>query len=461
LGVTGNWDGRISRRSFVGGAAAAATAVTVGGGLSALGARTAEGKPPERAAGYGPLVPMGDLALPRGFSYKVISRQGQPMDDGNPTPGIFDGMGAFPGPDGTTVLIRNHENRRREGEIPVRVPPELRYDQDPTAIGGDTKLVVDGNLNVVESFAILGGTDTNCAGGMTPYGTWITCEEVVNRSATGTPHGYIFEIDASADGPVEARPVTAAGRFVHEAVAWLDNILYETEDVRDDSFFYRYIPENPPGSGGNLADTEGVLQALKIKGVENAVMDTFPEVGEPYEVEWVTIAEPNPDDDTDATPLAVGEQAKAQGAAIFDREEGIWVGGDKLFFDCTEGGEADLGQVYEFDPGSQTITLIYESTNMAALENPDNVVIVPKTGDIFLQEDSDGEQFVRGLTPEGRIYDFARTTINDTEFCGGCFSPDGTAFFVNQQGERGGFEEGPPGGNAVTYAIIGPFSRRR
>jgi len=301
---------------------------------------------------------MGDLALPRGFSYKVISRQGQPMDDGNPTPGIFDGMGAFPGPDGTTVLIRNHENRRREGEIPVRVPPELRYDQDPTAIGGDTKLVVDGNLNVVESFAILGGTDTNCAGGMTPYGTWITCEEVVNRSATGTPHGYIFEIDASADGPVEARPVTAAGRFVHEAVAWLDNILYETEDVRDDSFFYRYIPENPPGSGGNLADTEGVLQALKIKGVENAVMDTFPEVGEPYEVEWVTIAEPNPDDDTDATPLAVGEQAKAQGAAIFDREEGIWVGGDKLFFDCTEGGEADLGQVYEFDPGSQTITLI-------------------------------------------------------------------------------------------------------
>ena len=460
LGVTGNWEGQISRRSFVKGAAAA-MAVTVGGGLTALGAREAEGKPVERVQGYGPLVPMGALALPRGFSYKEISRQGVLMSDGNVTPGIFDGTGAFPGADGNTVLIRNHENRRDAGEIPVIVPPEDRYDQDPTYSAGNTKLVVDQNLEVVEDFAILGGTDTNCAGGQMPWGSWITCEEVVNRSATGTPHGYIFEIDASAPGPVQARPVTAAGRFVHEAVAWLDGDLYETEDRRDDSFFYRYTPESPPGSSGDLADTGGVLKALKIKDVQNAVMDTFPVVGKPYEVEWVTIAEPNPADDTDSTPLAVGEQAKAQGAAIFDREEGIWVGGDKVYFDCTEGGVADLGQVYEFDPGSQTITLVYESTNMATLENPDNIVIVPKTGDIFLQEDSGGEQFVRGLTPEGRIYDFARTITNNTEFCGGCFSPDGTVFFLNQQGDRGSLPNGPAGGNAVTYAITGPFPRRR
>ena len=228
---------------------------TVGGGLTALGAREAEDKPVERSEGYGRLVPMGALALPSGFSYKVISRQGDPMGDGNLTPGIFDGMGAFPGPNGNTVLIRNHENQRQAGEIPVMVPEDDRYDQDPTYDAGNTKLVVDRNLKVVEDFAILGGTDTNCAGGQMPCGTWITCEEVVNRGDTGTPHGYIFEIYASAGGPVEARPVTAAGRFVHEAVAWLDGILYETEDRRDDSFFYRYIPENLPGSGGNLADT--------------------------------------------------------------------------------------------------------------------------------------------------------------------------------------------------------------
>lgn len=436
-------------------------AITVGGGLAALGQREAEGKPAVRTAGYGPLVPMGDLALPAGFSYKVISRQGVPMTDGNPTPGIFDGMGAFAGPDGNTVLIRNHENRREAGEIPVTVPPEDRYDQDPTYNAGDTKLVVDGGLNVVESFAILGGTSINCAGGQTPWGSWITCEEVVNRSATtGTPHGYIFEIDASAGGPVEARPVTAAGRFIHEAVAWLGGILYETEDKRDDSFFYRYIPENPPGGGGNLADTTGVLQALKIKGVQNAVMDSFPRVGKPYEVEWVTIDDPNPTGDSADSPGAVGEQARAKGAAIFDREEGIWVGGNKVYFDCTEGGVADLGQVYEFDPGRQTITLIYQSKSAATLENPDNIVIVPATGDIFLQEDSAGDQFVRGLTPEGGIYNFARTITNSAEFCGGCFSPDGSVFFVNQQGGRGSLPNGPSGASAVTYAITGPFQQR-
>jgi secreted PhoX family phosphatase len=295
-----------------------------------------------------------------------------------------------------------------------------------------------------------------------PWGSWITCEEVVNRSAvTSTPHGYIFEIDAYADGPVEAKPITAAGRFTHEAVAWLDGILYETEDKLDDSFFYRYIPDSAPGSSGGLAGSNGVLQALKIKSVDNAVMDTFPKVGVPHEVEWVTIGDPNPTDDLADSPGAVGEQAKALGAAIFDREEGIWVGGDKVYFDCTEGGVLDFGQVYEFDPGTQTITLIYESTNDAILKNPDNIVIVPKSGDIFLQEDSDGEQFVRGLTPEGRIYDFARTITNSTEFCGGCFSPDGTVFFVNQQGDRGSLPTGPPNANAVTYAITGPFPRRR
>jgi uncharacterized protein len=469
LGVTSNWDGRISRRSFVRGAVAA-TLVSAGGGLTALGAREAQGKPTQRVEGYGPLVPMGALALPRGFSYKVISQQGDPMDDGNLTPGIFDGMGAFPGPEGSTILIRNHENRRRVGEASVIVAPELRYDGDPTYNAGNTKLVVDENLNVVQDFAILGGTDTNCAGGVVGD-SWYTCEEVVNRGATGLKHGYNFVIPAYASGPVKAVPQPQQGRMAHEAVAELDGILYETEDrsISADALngvigaaFYRFVPDSP-----GVFEGSGTLEALKLSEEFRANMNKYPVVGKPYPVEWVTIDYPDHEDDTDDrrereagfTPTRI--QAQDKGAAIFDREEGIWVGGGKVYFDCTSGGAANLGQVFEFDPVNQRITLIYESTDMATLENPDNIVIVPKTGDIFLQEDGEVEDFVRGLTPEGKIYDFAKAITNNTEFCGGSFSPNGTVFFLNQQGARGSLPAGPLNRNAVTYAITGPFSRRR
>ena len=188
----------------------------------------------------------------------------------------------------------------------------------------------------------------------------------------------------------------------------------------------------------------------------------------PYPVEWVDVDEPDHDDDTDnrrdrvpgLTPTRV--QAQDKGAAFFDREEGMWVGRgeSKIYFDCTAGGAANLGQVWEYDPGRETITLIYESTSAATMQNPDNVVIVPKTGDIFLQEDGAGEQFIRGLTRDGEIYDFCKTETSTSEFCGGCFDPDGQTLYVNQQGTTGTLPFGPPGRQATTYAIYGPFEKR-
>jgi len=471
---------RINRREFLGAGLAGAAAFAMSSPIGAFGLRVALGQTPPRVTGYGPLEPRGDLALPRGFDYAIISWQGMPMSDGRLTPGIFDAMGAFPlrGHGGRRIaLIRNHENRERPGEAKVVVPPELEYDAQ--MYGGCTKLVVelDGRREprVVESFAVLGGTSTNCAGGVTPWGSWITCEEVVKRGAGGRKHGYIFEIDARADGPVEAIPVPAAGRLVHEAAAWHAGILYLTEDrsIEPDpvlgeigACFYRYIPSRRPRKPGDLASSCGRLEALKIRGEHHANMDVGRIVGVPYDVEWVPIDDPDHEDDTDSRKdrmpgfIPTRIQAQDKGAAYFDRQEGMWVGDGKIYFDCTTGGSQNLGQVWEYDPRREKLTLIYESTRPETLENPDNMVVVPQTGDIFLCEDSPGEQYIRGLTPYGEIYDFARTLTNDSEFCGACFDPSGRVLFVNQQGERGDLPNGPAGARAVTYAIWGPFERR-
>ena len=483
------------RRSFLHRGALAGGALFLGP-LHAIGARAATGRPPLEAAGYGPLVLKGDLWLPLEFNYEVISRQGKPMSDGRPTPGIFDGMGAFPGPANTTILIRNHENREQAGEIKVVTGPGLEY--DATAFGGNTKMEVRRTkaghdaatgqqlytYEVVRDFAILGGTSTNCAGGVRSPHQWLTCEEVVKRSANGIKHGYIFEIDAGADGPVPAIPVPQAGRRAHEAALEHAGIVYMTEDRGKSpdpergqigAAFYRYTP-TPRGGGVPLHVTSGPLEALAIRGAVNMDMDTA-EIGVPYPVEWVPIPEPDHDDDTDNrrdrvsgfTPNRV--QAADAGAAIFSREEGMWAGpgsatnGAKVYFDCTDGGRIRRGQVWEYDPGRETLTLIYESTSRATLENPDNVVIVPQTGDIFLQEDSSGEDYVRGVTLAGEIYDFCKSQTNNTEFCGGCFDPDGQTLYLNMQGGRflPAADGTPPDPNrvAVTYAIYGPFEKRQ
>jgi uncharacterized protein len=463
----------LTRRRFVKGSAAIGSGLAIAGPLSALAARQAEGQR-RRSVGYGPLQPTPErdsgidfLELPPGFRYRIISRQADPMDDGNPTPGIFDGTAAYRG-GGETILIRNHENRSRPGEIEVVVPQGKRYDRDPEVRGGNTKLVVErgGERRVRESLAVLGGTHTNCAGGPTPWNTWITCEEIFNYGATesntvpgsGTPHGYAFEVPANADGPVQPLEINAAGRFSHEAVAWLRGVLYETED-RDDAAFYRFVPNREPREYGDLATFDGTLQALSIRARPNFDANTA-DPGESYPVEWVTIEEPDPLEDT------VRDEAQSKGAAIFDRTEGIWSADRRLYFDCTTGGEAQLGQVWEYTPRGRDggdLRLIYESTSVEDLENPDNLVVVPATGHIWLQEDSSGEQFIRGINRRGEIYDFARTLVNSTEFCGGCFSADGRTFFVSQQGDRQDPAAGedplnpPDDGAALTYAIWGPF----
>ena len=480
----------MDRRTFLQRGAVAGGTLAALGPLSAYYAKSASGAP-VATTGYGPLVNKGELWLPAEFNFQVISRQGQIMSDGRPTPGIFDGMGAYPGERGRTILIRNHENRERAGELKVITGPALEY--DTSAFGGNTKLEVERQkagadpvtgqqlytYEVVRDFAILGGTSTNCAGGIrSPY-WWLSCEEVVKRTA-GKKHGYVFEIDARSDEPVPAIPIPQLGRRSHEAAIERAGIIYMTEDRgkwpdpvsgQIGAALYRYTP-TPRGGGVPLARTRGPLEALAIKGEPRKDMDLTTAVGVPYPVEWVPVPEPDHEDDSDnrrdrvpgSTPNRV--QAADRGAAIFSRQEGMWAGpgsatnGAKVYFDCTSGGRARLGQVWEYDPGREVLTLIYESTNPAMLENPDNVVIVPQTSDILLQEDSAGDNFMRGVTREGAIYDFARTGTNTGEFAGGCFDPDGQTLFVNIQGDRGELPAGPADSRATTYAVYGPFEKR-
>ncbi len=478
----------INRRRFLERGAMAGGALAALGPFHALGASGSNGRS-FQSEGYGPLMRKGALWLPIDFNYQVLSVQGTVMSDGRPTPGIFDGMAAFPGTDGGTILIRNHENRERAGEQKVITDP--CHDYDPLATGGVTKLEISRqragkdsvtgqqlySYNVIRDFAILSGTSTNCGGGIRHPHTWITCEEVVKRSTNGIKHGYIFEVDARSDRALPAIPVCQAGRRAHEAAAERAGIIYMTEDrsISPDpvaarrligSCFYRY---RPAPSATPLASTNGPLEALKLRNEFQANMDEGRVVGAPYPVEWVAVDEPDHDDDTDDrrdrapghTPNRI--QAQDRGAAFFDRLEGMWIGNGegKIYFTATAGGVRKLGQVWEYDPGREIITLIYESTDSARLQNPDNIVVVPSTQDILICEDGPGNQCIRGVTQEGEIFDFARTTANRTEFCGACFAPDGQTLYLNQQGQRGSLPRGPQDGGAVTYAIYGPFEKRR
>ena len=489
----------MDRRAFLARGAAFAGGVAIAGPLQAFGARVASAQS-IASPGYGPLIDMGDLWLPEGFEYRVISRRSDRMEDVDlmtdvdpvtgarlPMPSRFDGMATFDDSvTGDTILIRNHENQSRRGdfagaETPVEVPnpydPITRLDGRRICKGGVVKLVVR-NREVVTSTALLGGTIWNCAGGQTPWNTWITCEEETRPPASPIRHGYIFEVDAFAAGPVDPVPIKPAGRFDHEAVVWHDESLYLTEDKHTDAggaCFYRYTPSPRPTAAGDLAASSGPLDALVVDGHPRLLTSTqWPlAIGEPLSVSWVTVPDPDPafPDDPSA---GVRFQAQTLGAAIFQRTEGCWLGDDKIYFDCTTGGPSEFGQIWELDPRAMELRLIFQSDDASILFHPDNLAVAP-TDDLFICEDTGGGPVphLRALTPDGLIYDFARASrggrlegTNLTEFCGTCFSSvprpkpgegldlSNLTLYVNQQGTAS--SSGSPG---ITYAIWGPWKR--
>jgi secreted PhoX family phosphatase len=439
----------MSRRRFVGltGGAAATLALL---GPSRAFASASEGP-------FGELVPDpgGLLDLPHGFQYRVLSTEGSPTMrngavEGIPVPGSHDGMAAFAGPGNTTVLVRNHEQAGSAGPPVVGTNP---YTAEP---GGTTAIVVGPNREELDAFVTSAGTQTNCAGGATPWGTWVTCEET--RS---TDHGYCFEV--MWDDPENAlsrTPITAMGFFSHESID-VDprtGVVYLTEDdfrgsipadpntevdtnpAFRSSFLYRYLPNDRSQRPGALQQG-GTLQALVIDGASRNADLYNP--GQQFVVRWVTVNPAEPHDD-----------ALGKGAVRFTRLEGSNFAGGAFWFDDTQGGEARRGQIYRLTPGPENVVgadrleLVFESTSVNTLDLPDNLIVAP-WGDAFLAEDGNGENRVIGMTPEGQTYTFARNRLpGEAEFAGPTFAPDGQTFFVNVQ---------DPG---TTFAIWGPFARQ-
>ena len=392
--------------------------------------------------GYGPLQPAGPvLELPEGFRYVRFGDEGSPMAGGAPTPPLHDGMAAFSGGPGVVRLVRNHE-------VADIGQAFARRAYDPVATGGTTTLVFDSRAGrLLSSFPSLAGTHKNCAGGPTPWGSWLTCEEGTAGPRVGFErlHGYVFEVPASASGPVDPVPLRAMGRFVHEAVAVdpASGIVYLTED-QPTAGFYRFLP----GAPGSLR-AGGRLQMLAVPGRPDYDTRANQPAGVTLPASWVDIDDPDPFD-AGWNPLSVFHQGLRRGGAIFGRLEGCCFDRGRVLFVSTSAGDARCGQVWAYRPAPDgqggRLRLVFESPASRFLRQPDNLTVSPRGG-VLLCEDGDGSDRLIGLDPQGRVFEFARNRLSLGEFAGVTYGPGGNWLFVNIQ---------RPG---LTLAITGPWQR--